>query len=72
MGFIAFANSKIKKFNWLDIQLIKISVFGFTLLVASFWEALLELDQYWYIFIFLLPILILLYRIFGKKEEKID
>ncbi len=69
MGFIKFANSKIKKFNWLDIQLIKISVFGFTLLVVNFWEALLELDWHWYLFILFLPMLILLYRMFSKKEE---
>ncbi len=66
MKTISWANSKIKKFNYIDIQLIKISVFGFTLVLAKIWSPLLSLDLYWYLLIFVLPTLFLAFKIFKK------
>ncbi len=66
MKIISWANSKIRKFNHVDIQLIKLSVFGFTLFLAKVWSPLLSLEWYWYLLIFVLPALILFFKIFKK------
>ena len=54
MSFGAWADSKIKKCNWIDIQFIKLSVAGCVLMIAKLWEPLLSLDWYWYAVIFML------------------
>ena len=48
MGFATWANSRVKKFNWVDIALIKVGVAGFVLMIGKLWEPLLGLDWYWY------------------------
>lgn len=47
-------NLKVKKLNWLDLQLIELSVAGFILMIAKLWEPILKLDWYWYAIIFIL------------------
>jgi len=54
MNFISWANNKIKKFDWLDITLIKIGVFVFALMVVKLWMPIVTLDWYWYAIIFVL------------------
>lgn len=55
MGKLAdWANPKIKKLDWKDIGLIKLSVMAFALLIAKFWPPLLSADWYWYFLIMLL------------------
>jgi len=54
MSFTTWADSKAKKLNWIDIGLVKLSVFGFTLLIAKLWVPLLGLEWYWYAVIFVL------------------
>jgi hypothetical protein len=44
----------IKKMEWCDIGLIKLSAMAFALMVAKLWDPLLSLDWYWYGLIFLL------------------
>jgi len=66
MSITSWADSKIKKFNWLDVQFVKIAVFGFTLLVAKLWSPLLSLDWYWYALIFALATLKLFCKVFSK------
>lgn len=48
MSFGIWADSKVKKLGWVDVQLIKFSVMGFILMIAKLWEPLLSLDWYWY------------------------
>ncbi len=66
MSFISWVDSQIKKFNWVDIQFIKIAVFGFTLLIAKLWSPLLSLEWYWYALIFVLATIKLIFKVFGK------
>jgi len=40
--------------NWVDMQFVKISVIGFTLMIAKLWNPLLGLNWYWYALIFVL------------------
>ena len=56
--FKAWANSRIKKLECLDMQLIKLSVFGFTLMLAKLWEPILSLSWYWYALMFLVAAII--------------
>jgi hypothetical protein len=54
MSLITWANPKIKKLNFWDIQFIKLSVAGFILMIAKLWEPLISLDWYWYAVVFIL------------------
>ena len=48
MSIITFWNKKIKKMDWSDIGLIKLSTAAFILMIAKLWTPLLSLDWYWY------------------------
>jgi hypothetical protein len=63
---MTFADSKIKKLNWVDIQFIKLSVAGAILMIAKLWEPLLSLDWYWYAIIFVLAAIKPTYKALGK------
>lgn len=67
MGFYTtWANSKIKKMNWVDIKLVKWSVFFFALLIAKLWSPLLSLDWYWYALIAILAAIKPTYKMLKK------
>ncbi len=66
MNTINWINSKIKKMSFVDIQLIKLSVFAFTLLIAKLWEPILSLEWYWYAILFVIATIITFYKIFKK------
>lgn len=51
MKLTAWVNSKIKKLDWTDIKLIKLSVAAFVLMLAKLWPTILALDWYWYLLI---------------------
>lgn len=53
MCFKKWADSRIKRLDWLDMGLIKISAAVFALMVAKLWPPLLSLDWYWYAVVFL-------------------
>lgn len=61
-----WANSRIKKLNFADIQFIKIGVAAFVLMVAKLWEPLLSLDWYWYLIIAILAAIKPASKIFKK------
>jgi len=54
MGFMDWMDSKTKNLEGLDIGLLKLSVFFFTLMLAKLWAPLLSLDWYWYALVFVL------------------
>lgn len=66
MGLTTWANSRIKKLSCVDVQLIKLSVLGFTLMIAKLWEPILSLDWYWYALIFVLAAIKPIVKIFNK------
>lgn len=66
MSFTIWADEKVKKLNWIDIKLIKISVAGFVLMLAKLWEPLLSLDWYWYALIFILAAIKPMRKALGK------
>ena len=66
MNFRAWSDSKIKKFNWIDIQFIKLSVAGIILTLAKLWKPLLSLDWYWYAIIGVLAAIKPAYKILVK------
>jgi hypothetical protein len=66
MAHGTLADSKIKKLNWVDIQLTKLSVAGCILMIAKLWEPLLSLDWYWYAIIFVLAAIKPAYKALGK------
>jgi hypothetical protein len=48
MGYFDWVDSRIKKYHWTDIGLIKLSVAGFVLMIAKVWDPLLSLNWYLY------------------------
>jgi hypothetical protein len=48
MGYFNWVDAKIRKYDWTDIGLIKLSVAGFVLMIAKVWTPLLSLDWSWY------------------------
>jgi len=68
MSFITWLNSQAKKLDWVSVQLLKLSVAGFVLMIAKLWPPLLSLNWYWYGLIFVLAATGAAYRIgwFGK------
>lgn len=61
-------NKIIKRFQWYDISLIKISTAAFVLMVAKFWPALLALDWYWYLIIAVVAAIPPMMKMFCKKS----
>lgn len=66
MSLETWADLRIKKYNLLDIQLLKIGVAGFVLMIAKLWRPLLSLDWYWYAIIALLGGIKPVSRVLGK------
>lgn len=66
MSFIKFANSKIKKIDFFDFQLVKISSFFFALTLAILFPIIISLDWYIYAVIFILAAIRPFYKVFFK------
>jgi hypothetical protein len=67
MGFMDWMDSKTKNLDGLDIGLLKLSVFFFTLMLAKLWAPLLSLEWYWYALVFLLAGIKPTYDVFKGK-----
>lgn len=66
MILTTWVNSKVMNLDWSDISLVKISVVGFTLMIAKLWEPLLSLNWYWYALAFVLAAIIPIFKMFKK------
>jgi len=66
MSFKTWADSKVKKIGFVDLQLIKLSCFVFALMIAKLWEPLLTLEWYWYAVIAVLAAIKPAYRALEK------
>jgi hypothetical protein len=67
MGFMDWMDSKTKNLDGLDIGLLKLSVFFFTLMLAKLWAPLLSLEWYWYALVFVLAGIKPTYDVFKSK-----
>ncbi|MFH0973487.1 MAG: hypothetical protein V1817_01720 [Candidatus Micrarchaeota archaeon] len=52
-GLESWMESRVKKLDWLDYGLVKLSVAAFALMLAKLWQPLLSLEWYWYAVIFI-------------------
>jgi len=66
MSCCEWLNKKIKKMEWYDISLTKLSVAAFILMVAKLWEPILILNWYWYGIIFVLAVISPMLKLFKK------
>ena len=68
MGIASRANwnARVARLRLADVQLIKLSVAGFILMVARLWPPLLGLDWYWYAVIGVLAAVRPGYRVLAK------
>ena len=56
----------VKRLDWKDIALIKISVAAFVLGAAKLWAPLLSLELYWYVIIFVVAAIRPVHRAYFK------
>jgi len=66
MSFIPWANKKVSKLEWLDMALVKWSVFFFTLMIVKFWPNILNLEWYWYLLIWIILAIKPFIKVFSK------
>ncbi|MDO9539448.1 MAG: hypothetical protein Q7J09_05535 [Methanocalculus sp.] len=66
-GFTDWADARVNKLSWIDMGLVKLSVFAFALMVAKLWEPILSLEWYWYGMIFVLAAIPTTIRIFRQR-----
>ena len=66
MSFTDWMNLKVGKLDWIDIGCVKLSVFAFALLIAKLWPSILNLNEYWYVIIFVLAAIRPLYKAYFK------
>jgi len=67
MGFKDWMDVKTKNLDWMDIGLVKVSVFFFALMLAKLWAPLLSLEWYWYALVFVLAAIKPIYDVFKSK-----
>ncbi|MCQ1537817.1 hypothetical protein FTO68_02280 [Methanocalculus taiwanensis] len=65
-AFTEWADARMKKLSWIDMGLVKLSVFAFALMIAKLWEPILSLEWYWYAIIFVLAAIPPMIRIFRQ------
>ncbi len=68
MSFNDWMNNKVKKLDWLDVGLVKLSVFFFTLMLVAIWPEIAKLHWYWFLVLFILAALRPLIRAYSKKK----
>ncbi len=66
MACFEWLNKKIKKMEWYDISLTKLSTAAFILMVAKLWNPILSLEWYWYAIIFVLAAIRPMLRVLRK------
>ena len=66
MNFFKWLDSKVKKLNWYDISLIKLSSIAFVLLLAKYWPVLVSFEWYWYMLLFIAAAIPPMMKFYGK------
>ena len=56
-------DKKIPLLKWYDFSLIKIGSAAFALFVASLWPQILILEWYWYLAIYVVAVLLPVYKV---------
>ena len=64
-------NKKVKRMDWIDIKMIKWSVFFMALLIAKIWPAILSLRWQWYLALTLLFMIRPIHRVYLKTEGRV-
>ena len=65
---IAIAENYINNMKWYDLGLFKVTMFIFTLLVAKYFNILLQAEWYWYVLLLAILIPRHLYIAFIKNK----
>lgn len=66
MSLIKFTESKIRKMDFFDFQLVKLSSFFFALMLAVLFPVIISLEWYIYAVIFILAGVRPFYKVFFK------
>ena len=69
MGFVSWCDKRVKRLGFIDMQLVKLSVIAFTLVVAKAWPVLLSLAWYWYALVFVAAGIKPLMSVFGDEKN---
>ena len=66
MDFFAYINERIKTMTWVDIGILKVCVFTFTLMLAKLWAPILNPEWYCWGSIFIVTYIYLIYKFYIK------
>jgi len=66
MSCCKWLSKKIKKMEWYDMSMVKLSTAAFILMVAKLWSGILALEWYWYGIIFVLAAISPMLKILKK------
>lgn len=66
MGIVEWYKEMFGKLQWYDVSLVKLSTFGFALMIAKLWAPILSLEWYWYLALALVAAAKPLMDVFGK------
>jgi hypothetical protein len=69
MRLFTWLNSRIQRYHWYDISLIKVSAAACVLLLAKFWPPLLSLEWHWYAAIAVIAALPPLKKLFSNTSK---
>ena len=66
MSFIQWVNSKIKKMNWVDMALLKLSCMVFGIMLVVLIPSLIDISIWWLLIAFIALALKPMYAVFSK------
>jgi len=68
MGFFEWANSLVKKMDWLDVKLVAVAGMLIGIILVKLFPAILEINIWLFVLIALLCLFKVYYVIFFRKE----
>jgi uncharacterized membrane protein YdbT with pleckstrin-like domain len=66
MSFRTWADSKVKKLNWADVALVKLSCIAFGIMLAALIPSLIEINIWWIVAVVILLAIKPTYKAYRK------
>ena len=68
MSFLQWANSCVKKFNWIDVKLVGLASMLIGIILVKWFPSILDINIWWFVIIAVLCLAKVYYVAFSKKE----
>lgn len=67
MSFLQWANSCVKKFNWIDVKLVALASMLIGIILVKWFPSILDINIWWFVIIAVLCLAKVYYVAFSKK-----